>query len=114
MAERKNITEQIAKAKEDIRQKENQLKQLQKLHNEKERKARNHRLCSRGGYLESKLPEVIPLTDEQYYSFLEMTLFTENARRILSGLTAATTTPKPAATSGETGAHEAEWRKSVR
>ena len=62
------IAEQIANAKEDIKQGENKLKLLNQRQKEQERKARNHRLCSRGGYLESKLPEVITLTDEQYYS----------------------------------------------
>ena len=77
------IAEQIANAKEDIKQSENRLKLLNQRQKEQERKARNHRLCSRGGYLESKLPEVITLTDEQYYSFLEKTLLTEYSRRIL-------------------------------
>ena len=57
------IAEQIANAKEDIKQGENKLKLLNQRQKEQERKARNHRLCSRGGYLESKLPEVITLTD---------------------------------------------------
>ena len=108
MAERKNIAEQIEKAKEDIRQKSNQLKQLQKQQNEKERKARNHRLCKWGGYLEKVLPEVVTLTDEQYYSFLEKTMLTDSARRLLQGLTATTTAPKPTTPTGETETSEAE------
>jgi hypothetical protein len=102
------IAEQIANAKEDIKQGENRLKLLNQRQKEQERKARNHRLCSRGGYLESKLPEVITLTDEQYYSFLEKTLFTEHSRRILNGLTEQNTpthAPKPIA---ETETPEAE------
>lgn len=107
MAQRKTVAEQIALAKEDIKQHENKLKLLQQREKEQERKARNHRLCSRGGYLESKLPETITLTDEQYYSFLEKTMFTEHSRRILNGLTggnAAAPIPKPAADTGETNA----------
>jgi len=84
---RLTIAEQIINAKEDIKQHENRLKLLTQKQKEQERKARNHCLCSRGGYLESKLPEVITLTDAQYYSFLEKTLFTEHARRILNALT---------------------------
>ena len=94
------LTEQIERAKEDIKQHENALKLLNSKQKEQERKARNHRLCSRGGYLEGKLPETITLTDEQYYSFLEKTLFTEHSRRILNGLTernAATPAPIPTA-----------------
>ena len=105
------IAEQIAAAKEDIKQHENKLKLLNQRQNEQERKARNHRLCKWGGYLESKLPKVITLTDEQYYLFLEKTLFTENAKRILNGLTernAATITPRTAAETVETGTSEAE------
>ena len=99
MAQRKTVAEQIALAKEDIKQGENKLKLLLQREKEQECKARNHRLCSRGGYLESKLPETITLMDEQYYTFLEKTLLTDHARRILSGLTrnnAAAPTPKPA------------------
>ena len=99
------LAEQIEKAKEDIRQQENALKLLNQKQKEQERTARNHRLCKRGGYLESKLPETITLTDEQYYSFLEKTVFTENARRILNGLTernALAFTPKPPAETGTT------------
>ena len=102
------LTEQIERAKEDIKQETNKLKLLNQKNKEQERKARNHRLCKWGGYLESKLPEVITLTDEQYYSFLEKTLFTDHARRILAGLTernAAIPSPRP---TGETGATEAE------
>ena len=94
------IAEQIANAKEDIKQGENKLKLLNSKQKEQERKARNHRLCSRGGWLEGKLPEVITLTDEQYYSFLEKTLFTEHSRRILNGLieqNIPTHAPKPIA-----------------
>jgi len=106
MAQRKNINEQIEKAKEDIRQHEAQLKTLQKKQTEQERKARTNRLCRRGGFIESKLPEVITLTDEDCYSFLEKTLFTDQARRILAGLierNATTITPKPTGENGGNG-----------
>ena len=103
------IEEQIAKAKEDIRQHENALKLLNSKQKEQERKARNHRLCSRGGYLESKLPETITLTDEQYYSFLEKTLFTEHSRRILNGLTGGNAAiPAPIPTAETTNATRTE------
>jgi len=101
------IAEQIANAREDIKQGENRLKLLNQRQKDQERKARNHRLCSRGGYLESKLPEVITLTDEQYYSFHEKTLFTEYSRRVPNGLTernAAAITPRAAEPSGGTTA----------
>ena len=103
------IAEQIAVAKEDIKQHENKLKLLNQRQKEQERKARNHRLCSRGGYLEGKLPETITLTDEQYYSFLEKTLFTEHSRRILNWLTERNAaTPAPIQTAETTAATRTE------
>ena len=105
MPTRKTLNEQIEDTRAKMKQEENRLKQYLQKQKEQERKARNHRLCSRGGYLESKLPETITLTDEQYYSFLEKTVFTENARRILNGLTernAPAFTPRAAAETGET------------
>jgi hypothetical protein len=56
---------------------------LFKLYNEQEQKARTKRLCSRGGYLESRLPETITLTDNQYKVLLETTLFSDKGRSIL-------------------------------
>jgi len=50
---------------------------------------------------ESMLPDSIPLTDEQFKSFLEKTINTEQSRRILDGLTAqnaATAAPKTTGT----------------
>jgi len=87
MAQRKTVAEQIASTREEIKQLENKLKQQQQKQNEQERKARTRRLCSRGGYIESRLPEIITLTDEQFKSFIEKTMFGEYARKILDGMT---------------------------
>jgi len=78
--------EKIAGIEDEIRQLENQRKQLLQQHKEQERKARTHRLCKRGGLLESILPDTIPLTDEQFKTFLEKTIASKYARNILSGL----------------------------
>ena len=86
MSNRNTIDQQIANAQEDIRQRENKLKQLQQQQKEQERKARTKRLCSRGGYVESRLPEIIALTDEQFKTFIEKTVLSEYARKILDGL----------------------------
>ena len=86
MSNRNTLEQQIANAQEDIRQRENKVKRLLQQQKEQERKARTRRLCSRGGYVESRLPEIIPLTDEQFKAFLEKTLFGEYARKILDGL----------------------------
>ena len=68
-----------------------QLKKRQRLllqqHNAQERKDRNHRLCRRGGIVEKLLPDLITLTDEQFDTFVEKTLLSGHAERILKGLT---------------------------
>ena len=87
----KTKPERIANIDERITQLKNQQKLLRQQYNAQERKARNHRICRRGGYLESRLPETITLTDEQYNAFLEKTLFSEYSRKILNGLTKQST-----------------------
>lgn len=84
---RKTTTEKITGIQEQIQQLENQRKRLVKQHNEEERRKRTHRICKRGGLLESLLPETIPLTDEQFKSFLEKTLLGTFARKTLDSLT---------------------------
>ena len=39
---------------------------------------------------EKLLPDTIPLTEEQFKTFVEQTIATDHARRILDGLTAQT------------------------
>ena len=62
MATKKTLNEQIELAQQEIRQRENRLKELLQKQKVQERKERTHRLCERGGYLESMLPESISLT----------------------------------------------------
>ena len=78
--------EKIAGIEEEIRQLENQRKQLLQQHREQERKERTHRLCKRGGLLESLAPETVTLTDEQFKTFLEKTITSGYASKVLSGL----------------------------
>ena len=87
MATKKTLNEQIESAQIEIRQRENRLKELLQKQKVQERKERTHRLCERGGYLESILPESISLTAEQFKSFLDKTLLTDFARQTLAGLT---------------------------
>ena len=84
----KTIIEKIANIEEQIAQYENQKKQLLQQHKEQERKDRTKRLCKRAGLLESLLPDTIPLSDEQFKTFMEKTMLTDFTRRILDGLTA--------------------------
>ena len=78
--------EKIAGIEEEIRQLENQRKQLIQRQKEQERKERTHRLCKRGGLLESLVPDTVTLTDEQFKTFLEKTIAGKYARNILVGL----------------------------
>ena len=54
------------------------------------------------GFIEKLLPDTIPLTEEQFKTFVEQTIATDHARRILDGLTA-----QPAATAPAQGAEQA-------
>ena len=88
MSSTKTTGERIETLQEKIQQLENQKKQLLQKQKAQERTARNHRLCKRGAYLESIVPDTIPLTDEQFYQFLDKTLKTDFAQKILDGFTA--------------------------
>jgi len=99
--------EKIASIEEEIKQLKERQKMLQQQHNAQERKDRTKRLCKRMGLFESLLPDTIPLTDEQFKTFLEKTVITEHSRRILDGLTAqtaATAAPQTAETAARDNA----------
>ena len=83
--------EKIADIQKQIEQLKNQQKLYQQQHNEKERKDRTRRLCSRHGLLEKMLPEIITITDEQYQAFLEKAVTNNYGRDILSKIIAQTT-----------------------
>jgi hypothetical protein len=84
----KTTAEKRMSVEEQIRQLENQRKELLQKERDEERKARNHRLCKRGGLVEKLLPDLIVLTDEQFQIFLNKTLLTEHTRRVICDLTA--------------------------
>ena len=92
----KTKIEKIAGIEEEIRQLENKKKRLIQEQKEQERKDRTNRLCKRMGLFEKLLPDTIPLTEEQFKTFLEQTIATEHSRRILDGLTAQNTATAPA------------------
>jgi len=98
--------EKIAGIEEQIQQLENQKKRLIQAQKEQDRKDRTRRLCKRAGLLESLLPDTIPLSDEQFKSFLEKTLLTDFTRRTLDTIAAqntATAAPRPTETARESG-----------
>ena len=82
----KSRLERIDGIKEEIEQLKTRQKLLQQQHNAQERKARTHRLCRRGGIVEKLLPGTISLTDDQFDTFVEKTLLTGYAEKILKGL----------------------------
>ena len=74
MAQRKTLTEQIALAKEDIKQGENKLKLLNQKQKEQERKDRTRRLIERGAILESLIDGAAELDNERIKAILQAAL----------------------------------------
>lgn len=72
--------ERINSLEEQIKKLENQKKSIMQKYKEQERKERTHRLCNRGGLLESIFPDTLKLTDGQLKVFLEKTLLTDYAK----------------------------------
>ena len=105
----KTKAEKITSIEEEIRQLENKKKRLIQEQKEQERKDRTNRLCKRMGLFEKLLPDTIPLTEEQFKTFLEETVLTEHSRCVLDGLTAQNAA-KAAHTAQESGAGEDENR----
>lgn len=84
----KTKLEKIAGIEEEIRQLENRRRLLVQEQKAQERKDRTKRLCRRMGLFESLVPDSIPLTEEQFKTFLEKTVAAEHGRRLLDELTA--------------------------
>ena len=74
---------EIARTEQQLRQYENRNKMLERKLAIEKRKERNHRLCLRGGYMESITPELIDMTDEEAKTFLRIILHSEEARAFL-------------------------------
>lgn len=70
-------------AQKQLRQYENRSKMLDRRLAIEKRKERNHRLCSRGGFIESIVPELITMTDEDAQTFFRLALTSEPAREFL-------------------------------
>ena len=99
----KTKIEKIASIEEEIRQLENKKKRLIQEQKEQERKDRTNRLCKRMGLFEKLLPDTIPLTEEQFKTFLEQTIATDHSRHVLDGLTAQNAATAPAQGAGTAG-----------
>ena len=74
---------ELERTQKKIRQYENRSKMLDRRLAIEKRKARNHRLCSRGGFIESIVPELITMTDEDAQTFFRLALTSEPAREFL-------------------------------
>ena len=74
-----------------LQQYENRNKMLNRKLSVEKRKERNHRLCSRGGYMEGITPELIDMSDEEAKVFLRLILTSETAREFLKKRAVETT-----------------------
>ena len=86
MSNRKTLDERIEAAKAEKQQAEARIKELLQQQKAQARKDRNHRLCKRGGQVEKLLPSLAELTEEQFETFVQKTLLTGFAEKILRGL----------------------------
>ena len=77
---REELQAEIEDGKKKIRQLENREKIIKQKLSVEERKARNHRLCKRGGFMESLVPELIAMPDEDAQTFFRLALTSEPAR----------------------------------
>ena len=83
---------EIEQTEKQLRQYENKGKILDRRLAIEKRKERNHRLCSRGGFIESIVPELITMTDEDAQTFFRLALTSEPAREFLRKRAEETTT----------------------
>ena len=70
-------------AQKQLRQYQNREKVLTRKLFVEERRIRTHRLCARGGYLESIVPELIAMTDEEAKDYLYHAVHSEEAKAFL-------------------------------
>jgi hypothetical protein len=83
---RKTRLERIAEAEIQLQELETYKKKLEAEQREDDRKKRTNRLCERGGFIESILPETVKLDKAQFQDFIKRTLLTDFARRELAKL----------------------------
>ena len=61
---------ELERTEKQLQQYENRSKMLDRRLAIEKRKERNHRLCSRGGFIESIVPELITMTEDEGKDFL--------------------------------------------
>lgn len=74
---------EMERTQQKIRQYENRNKMLDRKLAIEKRKERNHRLCSRGGYLDSLVPALIDMSEQEARDFLYTAVFSEKAQEFL-------------------------------
>ena len=113
MSTRKTTAERIKAAKIELKQKENELKRLEQMQKEADRKARTKRLIERGAIAESLIPGAETLTHEQFKALLEKTITSQYAVKMLAeiaaqGVVDTTAKPQPSAAPGATNESRTE------
>ena len=83
MANRRTLDEQIDAALKEREQKDKRIKDLLERKRTKEDKARNHRLCKRGGLVEKLHPRLAKFTDEQFNRFVDLVLKSDQTKSVL-------------------------------
>jgi len=96
----KTRLEKIASYDEEIAKIKAKQKQERTKHNRDVQKARTRRLCSRHGLLESMIPAIIEITDEQYKAFLERAVANDYGKDILAKIIAQGAKTAPTKTTG--------------
>jgi len=107
MSTRKTTAERIEAMRTEKAQVEAEIKRLQNLHKAEERKKRNHRICKRGGLIESLMPDTIGLSDERFNDFIKRTTANDYGRKTLATLVAEQEKEDAANSSGGTDGGDA-------
>ena len=89
MAKRRTPEEQIEAARKELEQKQARLDKLLKDQKKQDDKARTHRLCKRGGKVEKLFPRLIEMSEEQFEMFVQKTLLTGYADKIINQILSA-------------------------
>lgn len=80
---RDELTVEIEQNEKKIKQYQNREKIIKQQLSREERKERNHRLCSRGGFIESIVPELIAMSDEDAREYFRLAFAASEAREFL-------------------------------
>ena len=78
-AEQEQVQKNLEQAQHEAQRLENRIRYIGKI----ERRARNHRLITRGAAVEHLWPQVNPMTECAFYELMEAVLSLPEARKIL-------------------------------